>query len=238
MIHVEWPGAVAVVTIDRPERRNAVDHPTLVELRAALDEARERSVRAFVLTGAGGAFCAGADLTGVEGAGFAKALRAVLDGLLDLPVATIAAVDGPALGAGTQLATACDLRVATPAARFGVPAARLGLMVDGWTVERLAAVAGGGAARAMLLAAETYSGEEALRLGLVQRLGSLGDAVAWAHAIAELAPLTVAGHKAVLEHPGDDAVAAAALARAWGSADFNEGRRAFLEKRPPRFTGA
>src|SRR3954453_1490950 len=123
MIHTEWRWAMGVVTIDRPQRRNAVDHEALIGLRAAIDEAADRQVRALVLMGAGGTFCAGADLTGVEGAGFASALRAVLDGLTELPAATIAGVEGAALGAGTQLAAACDLRVATPMAVFGVPAA-------------------------------------------------------------------------------------------------------------------
>src|SRR4029077_13054307 len=148
--------------------------------------------RALVLTGAGGHFCAGADLTGLEDDGFARVLRTVLDGLRDAPFPTIAAVDGAALGAGTQLAIACDLRVATPRARFGIPAAKLGLMVDHWTVERLALLAGHGPARAMLLAADELSGEAALRLGLVQRAGGLDAALEWAGAIAELAPLTIA----------------------------------------------
>ena len=92
----------------------------------------------LVLTGAPPAFSAGADLTGVEEGEFARLLAEVLRGFTELPIPTIAAVDGPALGAGTQLAVACDLRVATPASRFGIPAARLGLVVDHWTVERLA----------------------------------------------------------------------------------------------------
>jgi enoyl-CoA hydratase len=238
VIHTDWRWGVGVVTIDRPERRNAVDHEALVALRAAIDEARDRSVRALVLTGASGTFCAGADLTGVEDEGFGQALRSVLLGLTDLPAATIAAVDGHALGAGTQLAVACDLRVATPTARFGVPAARLGLMVDRWTVQRVVSLVGGSTARAILLAAEIYTGEEAHRLGLVQRLGTVDDARDWATAIAEMAPLTVAGHKLVLEHPDDDEAVGAAFARAWASADAWEGRAAFLAKRKPWFTGS
>jgi enoyl-CoA hydratase len=226
-----------VVTIDRPERRNAVDLTTLMELRAAIDEARERQVRVLVLNGDGGTFCAGADLTGVESEGFADALRAVLTGLTDLPAVTIASVEGAALGAGTQLAAACDLRVATPDARFGIPAARLGLMVDRWTVQRLVALFGAGPARAILLAAATYTGEDAARLGFVQRLGTLDDALTWAGTIADLAPLSIAGHKLVLEHPDDEGAIADALARAWHSADAMEGPKAFLEKRKPWFTG-
>jgi enoyl-CoA hydratase len=191
VIHVEQSEAVTVVTIDRPERRNAVDHEALEGLRAATTEAVERGARALVLTGAGGHFCAGADLTGLEDAGFADTLRTVLNGLRDAPLVAIAAVEGAALGAGTQLAIACDLRVAAPDARFGIPAARLGLMVDRWTVARLASVAGESSARAMLVAAEVLTGDDAHRIGLVNRLGRLDDALAWAREIASLAPLTI-----------------------------------------------
>src|SRR5206468_570539 len=142
--------------------------------------------------------CAGADLGGVHDDDFGAALRRLLDTLVGVPVPVIAAVSRAALGAGTQLAVACDLRVATPDARFGIPAAKLGLMVDHWTVQRLALLAGHGPARAMLLAAEQLSGAEAARLGLVQRIGDLDAAMAWADEIAELAPLTVSGHKLAL----------------------------------------
>ena len=102
-------------------------------------------------------------------------LGEVLRGFTELPIPTIAAVDGPALGAGTQLAAACDLRIATPASRFGIPAARLGLVVDHWTVERLARELGWPIARAMLLGAETYDAAALHAAGAVHRLGDLGD---------------------------------------------------------------
>src|SRR5512145_12386 len=148
------------MTIDRVDRRNAVDHAALDSLAAALDGCGD-DVRAVVLTGAGGHFCAGADLQGVEDTSFTELLRSVLDRLRLAPFVTIAAADGAALGAGTQLAVACDLRVATPQASFGIPAGRLGLAVDRWTVDRLADLAGAGPARAMLLAAEVVKGDEA-----------------------------------------------------------------------------
>jgi enoyl-CoA hydratase len=240
VIHRQRRGDVALLMIDRPARRNAVDHDALLALHEGIVAAVDEDARGLVLTGTGGHFCAGADLTGVEDEGFAVALRAVLDGLRATPFATVAAVEGAALGAGTQLALACDLRVAAPDARFGIPAARLGLMVDHWTVQRLAALAGHGPARAMLLAAEVLSGEEALRLGMAQRRGRLDDALAWATAIADLAPLTIAGHKLALERleepPGDPEVTAA-FTRAWHSADLVEGMAAFRERRPPRFEG-
>ncbi len=233
MIHTEARGHVTVVTIDRPERRNAVDHAALEALAAALDGCGD-DIRAVVLTGAGGQFCAGADLGGVEDTAFSDLLRTVLDRLRLAPYVTVAAADGAALGAGTQLAVACDLRVATPQASFGIPAGRLGLAVDAWTVQRLAALAGHGPARAMLLAAEVVKGDEAHRLGLVQRLGGLDDALAWADDIAALAPLTIRAHKAALEATAD---APAAFARAWASTDLQEGLAAFRDRRRPVFRG-
>src|SRR5207302_1110266 len=161
------------------------------ELHRAVTDATA-DARVVVVTGAGGHFCAGADLGGVEGVEFVAALRALLLFLTETPVPVVAAVEGPALGAGTQLATACDLRVATADARFGIPAGKLGLMIDHWSVQRLALLAGAGPARAMLLAAEVLSGEEAHRLGLVQRIGGLDDALAWAGEIAGLAPISIA----------------------------------------------
>jgi enoyl-CoA hydratase len=241
MIHLEDRGPVALLTIDRPDRRNALDHEALEELLAA--HARAGDARVVVLTGAGGHFCAGADLSGVEDASFTDLLRTVLTALRDDPRPLIAAVEGPALAAGTQLAVACDLRVAMPSARFGIPAGKLGLMVDHWTIQRLSLLAGAGPTRAMLLGAETYGGEDAERLGFVQRIGPLDDALGWADEIAALAPLTLAGLKLALnrlEMPvgkGDDAEVHAAWDAAWGSDDLREGIAAFRERRRPVFHG-
>lgn len=241
MIHVEDRGPVALLTIDRVERRNALDHEALEQMLEG--HAATSSARAVVLTGAGGHFCAGADLTAVEDAGFTDLLRRVLATLRDDPRPLIAAVDGAALGAGTQLAIACDLRIATPSARFGIPAAKLGLMVDHWTVQRLSLLAGAGPTRAMLLGAETYSGEQAEHLGFVQRLGDLAAALGWADEIAALAPLTLAGSKLALnrlEMPvglGDDPDVHDAWTAAWASADLQEGVGAFRERRRPVFHG-
>jgi enoyl-CoA hydratase len=231
VIHSTNRGHVVLVTIDRPERRNAVDHAALESLAAVLDGCGD-DVRALVLTGAAGHFCAGADLSGVEDESFTALLRSVLDRLRLAPFVTVAAAEGAALGAGTQLAIACDLRVATADTSFGIPAGRLGLAVDEWTVDRLAALAGQGPARAMLLAAEVVTGTEAHRLGMVQRLGSLDEALAWADDIAALAPLTLRAHKAALEGQGD---ASAAWRRAWASDDLQEGLAAFRERRRPQF---
>lgn len=246
MVRVEWRDRVVVITIDRPERRNAVDHATLDAMLAAQQDIAEACAadraRVLVLTGAPPAFSAGADLTGVESGEFVATLGAVLRGFTELPLITVAAVDGPALGAGTQLAIACDLRIAAPTSVFGIPAARLGLAVDRWTVDRLGDEFGRPVARAMLLGAITYRGEQLHISGGVHRLGELADALVWADELAALAPLTVRAHKLGLERSvpasGPDAAFEQAFAAAWASADAEEGRTAFLEKRPPRFTGS
>ncbi|CAN5442941.1 enoyl-CoA hydratase [soil metagenome] len=243
-VHTEIRGddeAITVVTLDRPERRNAVDHATLAELTAVLESAAARPTRVLVLTGSAGHFCAGADLTGVEDASFATLLQGVLDRLRDVSFPTIAAIEGAALGAGTQLAVACDLRVATATASFGIPAAKLGLMVNHWTVQRVATLAGASTARAILLAAEVVTGADALRLGLVNREGALPEALEWAERIAVLAPLTIAGHKLMLNRleaaPSADPEIDAAFAQAWESTDFAEGLDAFRNRRTPTFRG-
>ncbi|HSL73655.1 MAG TPA: enoyl-CoA hydratase-related protein [Ilumatobacteraceae bacterium] len=243
-LDVSDDGAVTVVTLDRPERRNAVDHATLLELlevQATIAARAPRTTRVVVLTGRPPAFSAGADLHGVEEGQFATDLGAVLRGFGRLPVPVIAAIDGPALGAGAQLAVAADLRVATADSRIGVPAAKLGLVVDHWTIRRLAMEFSAPIARSMLLTAQTYTGEELHRSGGVHRIGGLDDAMAWAHELARLAPLTIAAHKLGVEHataePGLDAPFEAARSAAWASSDADEGRAAFLAKRPPEFTG-
>jgi enoyl-CoA hydratase len=245
MLHLEehHEGRVVLATIDRPQRRNAVDHATLVALGDALEDAVARDRRVLVLTGAGGSFSAGADLTGVEGEEFAGALRRALTLLAEAPLVTIAAIEGHALGAGVQMAAFADLRVATATARFGIPAAKLGIAVDQATVARVVELCGGGIARDLLLAAGIIDGAQAHGVGLVQRLGTLADALVWAGELSLLAPLTIRAHKAALSAvrfagsgPRSDA-AASAMALAWASDDLVEGRTAFMEKRPPTFLG-
>jgi len=237
-------GLVSIITLDRPSRRNAVDHATLLELldvQAAITARTPDAIRAVVLTGKPPAFSAGADLNGVEEGQFATDLASVLRGFGQLSVPVIAAIDGPALGAGAQLAIAADLRVATPSSVLGIPAAKLGLVVDHWTIRRLASEFSPPIARAMLLAAQTYTAEQLHVTGGIHRLGTLADAVAWAHELSRLAPLTIAGHKIGLEHahvePGEDPAFEVARRAAWASADAEEGRTAFLDKRRPDFTG-
>jgi enoyl-CoA hydratase len=241
MIHVEQRDQVTVVTIDRPERRNALDHEALAGLEAALDSATAIGSRVLALTGAAGHFCSGADLSGVEDEGFVAALGRVLQGLRSAPFVTIAVIDGFALGAGTQLAISCDLRIATATAGFGVPAAKLGLMVDQWTIRRLVALCGQSTARHVLLSTDVIGGQRAHDLGLVHRLGGLADGLEWADRIAALAPLTLQGLKIGLDEadPSTETTPAyaAAFARAWASEDLAEGLAAFADKRTPEFRG-
>jgi len=243
-VRVEKDAGVVLVTLDRPARRNAVDHETLLELLEAQRSIREDSAhetRVVVLTGTPPAFCAGADLHGVEEGQFLIDLALVLRGFGTLSVPVIAAIDGPALGAGAQLVISADLRVATADSTFGIPAAKLGLVVDHWTVRRLATEFSPAVARAMLLAAETYSGTQLHAIGAVHRIGSLDDAIGWAHDVSALAPLSNVGHKVALERvtaePEVDEIVEQARRSAWASEDISEGRAAFLEKRPPDFRG-
>jgi enoyl-CoA hydratase len=231
---------VLVITLDRPERRNAVDHATLLALLDAQTEVVD--ARVVVLTGTPPAFCAGADLQGVREDVFAADLRRVLHGFVELRATVLAAVDGPALGAGAQFLAVADLRIATPDSVIGVPAARLGLVVEQWTIARIAREFGPAVARGMFVGAETYRAERLHAAGSIHRLGGLDEALAWAGELAALAPLSVSGHKLALEAIAagrhDDPTVAAARERAWASVDAAEGRRAFLEKRPAEFRGA
>lgn len=230
-----------VIALDRPGRRNALTTALCDALRDAVGKAVADGARAIVLTGAGTSFCSGADLDEVYSADFRDALYAMLHTVTDAPVPVVAAVNGPAIGAGTQLAIAADLRVAAPGAVFGVPTARIGLAVDPWTIRRLALLAGNGTARALLLACDQLDATAARACGLVERLGEVEDAIAWAQGMSALAPLTVAYSKQVLnevfEPVLDEAELDAAFEACWSSADFAEGRLARTEKRPPVFEG-
>ncbi len=242
-VHVERDGQVTIVTLDRPERRNAIDHATVLELIDVQSEIADRApvdTRVVILTGAAPAFSAGADLNGVEEGEFTRDLRRVLVGFGALPVPVIAAIDGPALGAGTQLAIAADLRIATPDSPLGIPAARLGISVDHWTIRRLRDEFSPPVARAMLVGTENYTAERLHALGGIHRLGDLADAREWAQRLARFAPLTVVAHKLGLETADADPAIVdafeAARSAAWASADAEEGRTAFLEKRTADFT--
>ena len=254
IVGYERHDSVATLTISRPERRNALNHRALDELHDGVRRAAADEVRALVLTGSADQFCAGADLKELEDLAFTRALRAMLDDLADLPVPTIAAVSGACMGLGMQLALACDLRLATGEARYAVPVARLGLMVDHWTLQRLALFAGHSMARWLTMTAMPISAERAAEVGLVHELVAPGPdgpgaavlaaADELASGIALLAPLTLAGTKLGLNQLEAGAAALdpagayqQAFETAWASDDLVEGRRAFEERRAPRFGG-
>jgi len=252
----ERDGAVGVAIIDRPERRNALNAELCDELSAFIDSESDR--RVLVIGGAGDkAFCAGADLArrsadagGLEHGGgdtFRPAFDRLIERIVEAPVPVIAAVNGPALGAGMQLAVACDLRVAAEGATFSIPAGRLGVMLSAGNIARLASVVGHAMARDVLLAGRVLDVDLAERVGLVQRRATdaLSGARELAHALADLAPLSAAGHKRALNLITDDAgLTPAARAEldelateAFASDDLQEGLAAFGEKRTPRFSG-
>jgi enoyl-CoA hydratase len=219
-VRVEHDGPVTIVTIDRPEARNAVDGPTAAELAAAFRAFEtDEAARVAVLTGADGAFCAGADLKGMfEGRG--NAVTDDGDGpmgpsrmLLDKPV--LAAVEGHAVAGGLELALWCDLRVAARDAVFGVFCRRWGVpLMDGGTV-RLPRLVGMSHALDLVLTGRGVSAEEALRMGLANRIVDPGEALAaaveLAHEIAALPPICLrSDRRSVYEQEGlplDDAMA-------------------------------
>jgi enoyl-CoA hydratase len=229
---------VVVLELQREERRNALNLELCQEIHAAVDAAMEDGTRSIVVTGQGSVFCSGADLGGVYGPEFLEALYGMLHHLTRVPVPVIAAVNGPAIGAGTQLAMACDLRVADETARFAVPTAKNGMAVDAWTIRTLTQLAGTGPARRLMLAAEALDRDEALACGLADRAGTVDDAITWAHEIATLAPLSLAHNKLVLNgSPDDDAAIDASFRAVWASEDVREAATAREEKRPPVFKG-
>jgi enoyl-CoA hydratase len=240
VIRLEVADSIATIHIERPERRNALNLEAVIALDEVYEQATTANVRCLILTGSDGHFCAGADLKELEDLTFTQRLRVMLDHLAELEVPTIAAISGSCMGLGMQLALACDVRLATTDARFAVPVAKLGLMVDHWTLGRLAATFGPGAARHLVLTAEVLDTDAAYRLGFVQQIGDLAAATELAARVTTLAPLALAGSKLglnLIETRHRDAAYEEAFGRAWASEDLVEGRRAFAERRPPEFRG-
>jgi len=261
-VRVDVTGAVATVTLDRPGQRNALSVPMLHRLNDAFgDLAVEPDVRVVVIAGAGPDFCAGADFAelaqarsgGPEAAlDFDRPFRDALAAIADHPVPVIARVQGRALGGGCQLVLACDLAVAEETATFGIPSARLGIVIPLDSVERLVLAAGPRRAAEMLYTGLQISGADALAWGLVTRTAGpdgLDRAVdALAGQIVAAAPLSVRaskrGIRSVVEHLslGHAAPARAAdfemmAAEALASRDLAEGIAAFRERRAPEFRG-
>lgn len=236
MLAVTSDDDVVVLELQRPERRNALDLDQCRRLHRALDEAVDANARAIVVTGQGSVFCSGADLGGVYSEEFLVALYGMLHHVGELAVPVIAAVNGPAIGAGTQLAMAGDLRVVDQTATFAVPTAKNGMAVDGWTVRRLMELAGAGRASRVMLAAGSIDRDEALECGLADKAGTLDDAIAWAHEIAALAPLAVAHNKLILRGAPEDVIGTS-FQHVWASEDVREAALARVENRAPHFRG-
>jgi enoyl-CoA hydratase/carnithine racemase len=246
-------GGVRVLTISHPEKKGALNHELLVALDVALDAARREGVRALLIRGEAGAFSAGYDLSAIEPATDPDALPdtylgQVLSKLQHLPIPTVAVVDGPAFGAGCELACACDFRVGDAAARFCMPPARLGIVYSLDGLARVARLVGLQRARRMFLTADRIHAPEAHAWGLLDLVAEEGKAFAQAHELgerlADLAPLAIAGMKeslGVLETPLATAAQRThleALRReAFTSRDAAEGIAAFLERRAAKFEG-
>ncbi|BBK33151.1 enoyl-CoA hydratase/carnithine racemase [Stella humosa] len=247
---------VAVVTLNRPAKRNAVSLAMWGRLRDTFERlGTDANVRAVILTGAGGNFCAGADISefatvradAAMGEVYEATADAATRAVRDCPRPTIAAVSGYAMGGGCGLALACDFRLADMTAKMGIPAARLGIVYGPLDCGLLLRQVGLANAKRVLYAGRAFELADCREMGLVDMVAETGTALegarAYAGQIAANAPLSIAGAKLVLEALADGTAAARAheidgvLAHAMDSQDYREGARAFVEKRAPRFTG-
>lgn len=256
VVMLDIAGHVATVTLNRPDRLNALDLELLDALRPALQRlAEDREVRCVVLTGAGRGFCAGGDVKAMaEGMVFTEdpvtRLRQQEEAsrlLHEMPKPTIAMINGPVAGAGLSLALACDLRIAAESARFGTAFARVGFSGDfggSWMLQR---IAGPAKARELYFTAEMIDAREAERLGIVNRAvpdDRLRDeTMALAGKIASGPPIALARMKEnlnlalVCDFPALLDAEARNMIATGGTRDHLEAARAFLEKREPVFEG-
>ena len=248
-------GPVAFLTFNRPDARNAMTWPMYDALAAACDQVdADERVRVLVLRGAGDAFVAGTDIsqftsfaTGDDGIAYERRMEQIIDRLERVAVPTIAQVHGVAAGGGCLIAFACDLRVCSPGARFGVPIARtLGNCLSAANCARLVDLIGPARTKELLFTGRLLDAAEAASLGLVTRMAepqALDAAVrALAGTIASNAPLTIRAAKEAVRRIAavrrlEERLADDLTALCYGSRDFREGVSAFLEKRPPGFTG-
>ena len=258
MILSNTNGAVATLTFDNPERHNAISLEMWREAAIALENfAADPAVRVVVLTGAGDkAFVSGADISRFESernsaeavATYNAAGDRLQQMLLDYPMPTLAAIRGYCMGGGVNIAVCCDLRIANDASRFAVPAAKLGLGYGFGSIRRLMDLIGPQFVYEMLLTARQFDAGDALRMGLVNRVVPENEMQTYvselAATIAGNAPLTLRAVKTsvreALKDPGERDIPACEdlVRRCFESADYQEGRRAFMEKRRPVFKGS
>jgi enoyl-CoA hydratase/carnithine racemase len=247
----EQHDGVLTVTLNRPERRNAIDAQMREALSSALDDAAlSRDVRALVITGAGGSFCAGGDLGSFEDLHdprvyrhVSQALSDVMDSLERLEKPTIAAIDGVATGAGLTLALCCDWRIGSGRTRMPFREGRLGLVPTHGGVTRVVKLIGLARAKEALLGGGDHDAREALRLGLLNEIAE--DPTAAAHDRAQRmcvrGPLSYGAAKRLLHHAADTDLRSAMLAESLaqtallGSEDHREGLAAARERRQPSF---
>jgi len=248
-------GGITRVVLDRPAKRNAVSLAMWRRLSDIFRELGARDdVRVIILTGAGGHFCAGADISEFatlradvqSGRIYEAANEAATLALRDCPKPTIAAISGYGMGGGCALALACDLRVGDNSTRMGIPAARLGVVYGELDCALLHRQVGLANAKHILFTGRAFAAQECLNMGLLDSIASdtaLAGAEALAQGIVGNAPLSLKGSKFILEALSAGATAsrgaeiAGLIEGAMASADYQEGARAFLEKRPPSFSG-
>ncbi len=250
-------GAIGWMTFDHPERRNAVTQDMWLQIGEILEDfAKDEAIRVVVLTGTGDrAFVSGADISqfganrrnAAEVAESNRLTNAARQALASFPKPTLAMIRGYCLGGGLAIALMCDLRFAAEGSTFGIPAARLGVGYAAPSVDLLQALVGPAYTREILFTGRRFTGEEALRMGLINRLlpsAELAPQVQeYAAMIGANAPLTIRAAKlASTELLKDDttrdlALVQSAVEACFNSTDYQEGRTAFMEKRPPAFTG-
>src|SRR5829696_4937109 len=249
----ECRGRVALLTLDRPERLNAIGSDTVALLHQALDRVEaDGEIRAIVVTGEGRAFSAGADIaeldtlqTGADFARFVKGLTDAFGRLAACPTPSIAAINGIAFGGGCELALACDLRLAAPGARLGVPEVKLGLLPGAAGTQRLARLLPAAVVKHLLMTGASLTSGQALELGLVNAVDDdvVGAALALAHTLADGPPQALAAAKYLVDRgvelPLDEAIALERqmVSDLFDSDDRREGITAFVDKRPPAFSG-
>ncbi len=248
-VRLALTGARATITLDRPEKLNALSVADLEDFAAALGEVHAApGARVLVVTGTGArAFSSGVSLGDVAGADWSdNPLTALCDGLEQFPLPTICALNGGVWGGGAEIALACDFRIGVAGMVCRVPPAALGIHYEPGGIARAMRKLGAQAARRMFLAAETFDDASLLALGLIDRLVAperlAAETDALADRLAALAPLAVQGMKRTIvelaENRLDAEAAKARIAQAWASADLREGLAAMKKKRAPAFRGA